>query len=723
MWTCSRRNWLLLVGTGAACLTSASVWWYVDLVRDLPDRATIAHIRSASQATVVFDGSDRPASTIFKQERVDVPLEQVSADFVRALVSVEDRRFYSHGPIDSRRIVSAAFSNLLHLRARQGASTLTQQLARATFLTPRRTLRRKWQEIILARQIEQQYSKSQILELYANRVYFGNGLWGIEAASLGYFGKHASELTLAEAALIAGLVKSPSSYAPTTDMAKAINRRNTVLRTMFETGAIDAHAWQRAREDRIVLHDALARQAPYGEYFLEEVRKALIDRFGTERVYEGGLRVYSTIDLAMQVAAENAVAASLQSLDQRQPRGNDKDRRPDEVLQAALIAIDPRTGYVRALVGGRNFAASRFDRAMQAHRQPGSAFKPFVYAAALEAGYTQTSVIDHLDEPISTAQGAWLPDDEHAGAQSLDLRDALRVSSNRAAIRLLQQVGVSRVVRYANAFGLDRQPAVPSLALGSGEVTLASLTAAYAAFASGGLVRKPALIRHVDDGNGHVIVVSRDEPTRAISETTAFLMTDMLADVVNVGTASQARRLGFTLPAAGKTGTTNGFNDAWFIGYTPRLVVGVWVGFDMPHTIVRNGFAASVAVPLWAHFMSAVTRGAAPEWFEPPAGVVAADICADSGKLATDNCKNHRRQHFARGTQPIEYCDRHNPSLFRRVFGLVAGRLPQPTSTGFEPSLELASQTPDPTSSAEPDRTPTPAAPAKKRGFWWRLLH
>jgi 1A family penicillin-binding protein len=706
---------------GISCVIA--VWCWAALVRDLPDAAAIRHIHDTAQSTIVFDASDRPASTIFTQERIDVPLEQVSPHFVRALIAVEDQRFYSHGPIDLPRIVSAAFSNLLHRRVVQGASTLTQQLARASFLTPRKTLRRKLQEIILAWRIEHQYSKQQIVQLYVNRMYFGGGLWGVEAASLGYFGKHASDLTLTEAALLAGLVKSPSTYAPTVHLDKAIRRRDAVLRAMYDTGAIDRPTWAQAGRARFALKDALSRREPHGEYFFEEVRKSLTDWYGADRVYEGGLRVYSTIDPKMQSAAEAAVAAWLGRLDQRQPPRKGQHLAQDDVLQVALIAIDPRTGYVRALVGGRNFATSRFDRAIQAHRQPGSAFKPFVYAAALEAGYTQTSVIDHLDEPISTAKGAWLPDDGHADASSLDLRSALRVSSNRAAIRLLQQVGVQRVVQYADGFGLRRQPAVPSLALGSGDVTLASLTSAYAAFANGGWVRQPVLIRQVDDGNGQVLMTHHDEASRAMSETTAFLMSDMLADVVNAGTASQVRRLGFLLPAAGKTGTTNGFNDAWFIGYTPRLVVGVWVGFDAPHTIMRNGFAASVAVPLWTQFMMAATRGDAPQWFAPPAGVISADICPESGKLATANCQDRRNRYFASGTQPIEYCDVHGPNLFRRIFELVAARPPQALPIAFEPSPDAASQTPDSASSTEPDRAPAPAAPAKKRGFWSRLLH
>jgi len=716
----------IVAGAVVLCLGLVCAWAWWDLVHDLPGRDALNHIGETAQSTLVYDGTDRAVSTIFNQQRIDVPLESVSTRFVDALISVEDQRFYQHGAIDPRRIVSAALADVARRRAAQGASTLTQQLARASFLTPHRTLRRKLQEVILASRLERQYSKHDILELYVNRVYFGNGLWGVEAASLGYFGKHASDLSLPEAALLAGLVKSPSTLAPTNDLQKATHRRNVVLQAMLDARMIDRPTWDRARKTAVTLHDALSGDGVRGAYYFEEVRRALVDRFDIDRVYSGGLRVYSTIDPAMQAAADEAVRASLAEVEARQPPSKDGASGQKEPLQAALIAIDPRTGYVRALVGGRNFAASPFDRAMQAHRQPGSAFKPFVYAAALEAGYTQASVIDHLDEPIATPRGNWLPDDGHAGEPSLDLRNALRVSSNRAAIRLLQQVGIPRVVTLASSFGLEGQPAVPSLALGSGSVTLASLTAAYGAFANGGILRPPTLIRRVDDDTGQVLFTSADQPVQVLSETTAFLISDMLADVIDAGTGWEARRLGFTLPAAGKTGTTNSFNDAWFVGYTPQLVVGVWVGFDAPRTIGRNAFAASVAVPMWTRFMKEATRHDSPAWLTPPAGVVVAEICPLSGKLATESCEKHRRQYFATGTIPIEYCDIHRPSFFRRILGLSAARMPQPTpppATDYEPAPETAAAGAD---SANPPASNSGAAaakpPAKKRGFWSRIF-
>src|SRR5262249_26063780 len=326
---------------------------------------------------------------------------------------------------------------------------------------------------------------------------------------------------------------------------------------------------------------------------------------------------YSTIDMPMQIAAESAIAEHVKSIEEKraawQARRAAAKNAPvgpqagPDVLQAALVSMDPASGHVSAMVGGPDCEESHFNRAVQAHRQPGSAFKPFVYATALEAGFSPASVVDHLDDPIDTLQGAYVPEDEHSAATSMTLRTALRTSSNRAAVRLLEEVGIRRTVESAKAMGVGDVPAVPSLALGSGEVTLQSMTAAYAAFANHGLVPQPILIRRVEDQDGNVLYQAEESSTRAVSEVTAFLMSTMLADVVNAGTGNRARQLGFTLPAAGKTGTTNDFKDGGFIGYTPALVTGVWVGFDEPKTILPNGFAADVAVPVWANFMKVAT--------------------------------------------------------------------------------------------------------------------
>jgi 1A family penicillin-binding protein len=764
----SRRYPRLMPGVVIAFALTASVtlgggaWFLNSLRQGLPDDAAMRKIGNMDQATAVFDASDRLAFTIYKEQRIDVPLDQISPNLVRAILDIEDQRFYNHRGFDLVRIGSAAIANVRHRRAAQGGSTITQQLARQSFLRPDKTFHRKIQELILAARIEHLYSKNDILELYLNKVYFGDGLYGVEAASRGYFGKHASELTVDEAALLAGLVKSPSSYAPTVNRERATARRNVVLQAMLEAGHIDRATYKSAHAKKVALHDILREPEAHGQYFKEQVRRELIDRFGWQIVYQGGLRVYTTLDMSMQTAAEEAVAEQLKVLDAKRralaarganttlqasqntpaPVATAGTGADEERLQAALVAMEPESGHVRAMVGGRDFTASNFNRAVQAKRQPGSAFKPFVYAAALEAGgYSPATVIDHLDEPISIGTASWTPEDEHSEGSEMTMRTALRTSSNRAAVRMLQQIGIGRAVEEARSLGIGDVPSVPSLALGSGEVTLQSMTAAYGAFANHGLVSKPLLIRRVEDRDGVLLYQSHETSSRAVSDVTAFLMSTMLADVINAGTAARARGLGFKLPAAGKTGATNDYNDAWFVGYTPSLVAGVWVGFDQPRTILPRGFAADVAVPMWASFMKVATENAKPEWLTPPAGVVALNVCRISGQLPSDGCSAvdvvnksgmvERRsmiytEYFARGTEPRATCDLHSGfHQTNSAVGLVAtGELPAPPrhdSMTVGPVPPPASTS---AASADAKAEPAPQAPEKKkkRGFWGRLF-
>ncbi len=758
-WSEARRRYphAIPAVVGALCLTfllavAGAFVFASSLLTGLPENDAIQRIGDMDQATTVFDAEDQFAFTIFKEQRIEVPLSEISPHLIHAILDIEDQRFYKHQGIDTIRIVSAAVANVRHRRVAQGGSTITQQLARQSFLRPDKTIRRKLQEAILASRIERVYEKPQILEMYLNKVYFGDGLYGVEAASRGYFAKHASELTVPEAALLSGLVKSPSTYAPTVSRERAVQRRNIVLQTMLEAGHIDRAEFQAARKAKVVLHDGLRAEEPHGQYFKEQVRRELVDRFGWQRVYQGGLRVFSTIDMKMQTAAETAIADALKALDQKRQALAARRARAarakaaaaaqaeaglTDTLQAALVALDPQTGHVRAMIGGRDFNASSFNRATQARRQPGSAFKPFVYATALEAGYTPATLIDDLNTPVATLQGDWTPDDEHSGADSMTMRTALRTSSNRAAVRMLQQVGIARTVEEAKMMGVGDVPGVPSLALGSGEVTLQAMTAAYAGFANHGLVPQPVVIRRVEDQDGRVLYQEHDTTTRAVSDQTAYLMTTMMADVVNAGTAAGARRLGFTLPAAGKTGTTNDFNDAWFIGFTPKLVAGVWVGFDQPHTILPNGFAADIAVPAWAAFMKAATRNDKPEWFEPPAGITTANVCRLSGKLASEGCEDvevvnkdgslERRsmiytEYFVRGTEPTTFCDLHG-NVGLKVAGLFGSQPEKPAP----PAVEQVAPAPAPpaaTTGSQPEvqAVPEQDPPKKKRNFWSRLF-
>jgi penicillin-binding protein 1A len=390
------------------------------------------------------------------------------------------------------------------------------------------------------------------------------------------------------------------------------------------------------------------------------------------------------------------------------------------------VALDPTNGEVRAMVGGRDFSESRFNRAIQAHRQPGSAFKPFVYAAALESGYSPATVIDNLDAPISTLQGAWIPEDEHSTAPAMTMRTALRTSSNRAAVQMLQIVGISKTVDYARRMGIGSVPSVPSLALGSGEVTLMSMTSAYSVFAASGTRRPAVLIRRVEDDQGHVLFQAKPEAQQVLSSATAFLMTSMLADVVNHGTAYKARTEGFTLPAAGKTGTTNDFVDAWFVGFTPKLVAGVWIGFDQPRTIIANGFAGDLAVPLWAKFMKASTADDKPDWFTPPPTVVTSTVCAELSE-ETGFCEREGTEYFARGARPAQtYVMRDATVVTQQAMSErrdTESAAPPPSIA----SMPMGSGAPAQTASAEIPPSSSEAAgdgesPKKKRGFWGKIF-
>ena len=567
-------------------------------------------------ANLLYDSADREVFTIAKEHRIEVPLTEVSRPLIQAVIAIEDRRFFDHEGVDPIRIVGSALAVLRAGEAVQGGSTITQQLARQS-VGREKTLHRKLKELLFAAQLEHHLSKNEILELYLNKVYFGDGLYGVEAAARGYLGKKASELSVPEAALLAGLLKAPSSYAPTVSAEKAEARQGVVLKAMLETKAITRDEYDSALKTVVEIYDGLRASEPYGRYFKEDVRRQLVERFGAERVAQGGLRVYTTINLEMQRAAETAVEQGLLAIEKTLPKR--KNAAVGEPLQAALVAINPANGHVLAMVGGRDFVKSSFNRATMAKRQPGSAFKPFIYAAAVEGGLGPDDLIEGLYEPEEAQNAAWSPDDEHFyETDAVTLREGLRLSSNRAAVRLMETVGVRKAVRAASAFGFGDLPVVPSVALGAGEVTVTSITSAYGAFANGGAVYPTMLIRRVEDADGQVLFEGQALPLQAIRPRTAYLMADMLRGVIDAGTGYGARQFGFSLPAGGKTGTTNDYKDAWFIGFTPSIVTGVWVGYDQPQTIRRNGYAAELAVPMWARFMKAATKGHKAEWVDRP---------------------------------------------------------------------------------------------------------
>jgi penicillin-binding protein 1A len=604
--------------------------------RELTRAASLAEIGVHPQSSVVFDRQNRQVFSFFVEQRVDTPLDAVSPRMIDALLTVEDRHFYSHRGLDASRIVKAAWRNWRAGRIVEGGSTLTQQLVRLEQLTPARTLSRKIREASIAVRLEERYSKQDILHAYLNAVYFGDGYHGVEAAARGYFGKSAANLEVHEAALLAGLVRSPSGYSPTANPKRALARRNLVLRLMRDGGRLTEAEYKSSMEKPLLTSVTAAPVSAAGRtcgrYFQEEVRRQLVARFGGQQVLQGGLRVYTGYDPAMQCAAEKAISSRIAQIA--------KGRKGAQDLEGSLVALDPASGEVRALVGGRDFGATSYIRATQARRQPGSAFKPIIYAAALERGMAPGSVLHHLDTPIMTASGPWLPGGEHEQTE-YTLRTALKISSNRAAAQLLQQVGYSQATYYAQRLGIEsRLPAVASLAIGTGGVTLLELTSAYGVFANQGVAVSPHLIVRVEDHEGREIWGDVPGRHQAVTTATAFLMNSMLADVITSGTGTGARAAGFKLPAAGKTGTADNYTDAWFIGYTPHLVTGVWFGMDKPAPIMNRGFAAVVAVPAWAEFMKQATAKDAPDWFTPPPDVEKVTICRLSGQRATEACRH-----------------------------------------------------------------------------------
>jgi penicillin-binding protein 1A len=643
---------LLIAASIVMSVALFRIWQVKQEVDAVAARLSVAY---GPRTTLICDSKDRVISALYKEHRLPVMLEQMSEPLVQAVLMAEDRRFYDHNGVDLRRVAGAMIANLRRGRVAEGASTITQQYVRAVFLDRSRTFSRKFREAWLSHRLEDKFGKKAILQAYLNHVYFGSGYYGVQAAALGYFGRPASDLTVVEGATLAALINRPSGWDLRRQPTKIRDRRDWVLREMYAAGQLDSAAFGEAIAtpvaSTLATEKARAQVDPVsaatGPYFASLVHEILFAQFGVDRALTGGLRVYTTLDTDVQKFAEDSIAKRLAELDRRPAKAGkqrpraialSEQRESKGPLQAALVAIENSTGYVRALVGGRNFAESPFNRATDAKRQPGSAFKPFVFAAALEAGFSPGTTIGGLDGVIESAQGDYLPGGEHE-LDSTTLRSALVHSSNRAAVHLLQRVGLGATIDLANRVGLASMPSVPSLALGTGEVSLLNLTSAYTAFANGGLLQPPVLVLRVEDADGRVIYRGESVGRRVLSESTAYLMASMLQDVVNHGTGYGARQSGFRLPAAGKTGSTDDHSDAWFVGFTSRLAAGVWVGFDRPEQIMRRGFASVVAVPAWAGFMKEATLGNKAEWLERPAGVTSIRRCRLSGDLATEWCE------------------------------------------------------------------------------------
>ena len=661
-----RRQWPALSALGLAIIgTFATDAWLGSCgFGGCPTRDEIRAFRPAEGGRIV-DRSGALLARMTPVHRVNVPLAKIPVQVRAAFVATEDRRFYEHGGLDWRAVARAASRNMGALGVREGFSTITMQVARNGFVAGRygrRTFSRKLMELRLARLLETNLTKDQILELYLNVIYLGGGAYGVEAASRDLFGKSVAKVDLAEAALLAALPKGPSSYAPRRAPDRALRRRNLVLTLMTREGYVaDGDAERATHQSLGVTADGWHPLEPGDSFALDAVR-ALVDSVVPPSLRDADLTVVTTLDARAQRAGEAAITRQAAALGRE---GVAWYGARGAGVQGALVAIDPRSGDVLALVGGERYERGGFNRALLAHRQPGSAFKPFVYAAGLAAGFTPASLVD--DAPVAVDDGSghpWTPanyDGTYEG--QITLRRALMVSANAATVRLSRAIGEARVVARARENGITSEMrAVPSIALGTLEVTPIELVAAYAPFANGGYRVAPRLVRRIEGPDGALLWSSEPALTPVMDPRDAWQVTSMLRSVVDHGTGHAVRDVGVTGPIAGKTGTTNNNADIWFVGYSPTIVAAVWFGYDTPRPLPGAASGGRFAAPAWAEFYERGWRETGTDaWWTPPAGMVSRVIDATTGELAGEWCPTTQQEWFKPGSEPTQLCREHTP--------------------------------------------------------------
>ena len=646
--------------------------------KDLPSLAQLHNIEP-NLITKVYSSDGELVQEFFTERRIYVPLKKMPPHFIDALLAVEDRNFYDHWGVNTLAILRAFWANLTHLRIVQGASTITQQLSRTLFLTPEKTMARKIKEALTAIKIERTYSKDEILEMYVNQCYFGKGAYGIRAAAQIYFNKELDDLTVSDCALLVGILKGPGRYSPVEYPHLALFRRNLVLNSMRDYGKISDSLCDSLKRLplEINLKPETVGRAPY---FTEMIRRYLLQKYGEKALYGGGLSVYTTLRPDLQERAESLLYAQIDEWQRIIESSHTlKDTLyttfyPDTVegstdslkaykrLQGAFVALDNETGDILAMVGGRDFEHSEFNRAVQALRQPGSSFKLFVFTTAMDNGYKPTDII--YDTPIILIGDdgkEWSPENfDKIFRGPVTLREGIMRSINLVSAKLVQKVSPQQVAFYARSFGLKtRINPVPSLALGTSEVILLQLTDAYSIFPNHGIRVEPRFITRVTDRFGNILEENILKKEEVLSAQTAYVMTTMLQSVVDGGTGFGARKRGFSRPAGGKTGTTDMCTDNWFIGFTPQITTGVWIGFDDKTPIGDNITGAHTALPVWADFMIFAHQDLPVEDFTIPEGVYFRTVCLESQELATDKCPKVITDVFTDKTLPQGYCHLH----------------------------------------------------------------
>jgi penicillin-binding protein 1A len=656
----------------------------------------------------VYDMDGKVYSRLFGENRILVEADKVSPLFKKALLAREDSRFFQHHGIDPVGIVRALMRNLVHLGVREGGSTITQQLARNSFALGGRDLSRKILEAFVACRIESAYSKEQILRFYTNRIYFGSGLYGLETASQAYFGKSSADLTLSEAALLAGLIRSPNRYSPFTNVKGALAQRDAVLDRMTDLKMISTSDAEAAKKALVRVASRRA-STPQENYAMDALYRELEGLVSQDEIDGGGLRIYTSLDPELQRAAEQALDNWLTQVENkpgyRHPKKSDfsnQSRTTEEqtaYLQGAVVTIDNRTDAIRALVGGRDYHDSKYNRALQAYRQVGSTFKPFVYAAAYARGMMPGTGID--DGPLQRGELPTVPnwhpsnsDRENHGVAPA--RNGLIFSRNMMTIRVGELATLDRVIALGESAGFARNiPRVPATYLGAFESDLKDVTASYAVFAARGQRKEPYLIERIDDADGKIIYRARSGTNQAISPAVAWMIAQTLRGVIERGTAASAKTLGLARYAAGKTGTTDDYKDAWFVGFTNSLTCGVWVGFDQPQTIQERAYGGTLALPIWVRVMEKASRQKYPDApFPAPEPLVRVQLCSVSNRLATDacvaagtsyeimlpqsvvprqSCPAHQGRQFGDSTEPREEDKDLSARLFRSLRHLFGG--------------------------------------------------
>lgn len=651
---CASVKWRAIVVALLMSAVLGATAWGAPPAReeDLPNLPQLP-IFQPGEPSLLYDDEGRVFGSVVPEYRIFVPLSRIPARLRQAVIAAEDARFYEHGAVDLQGIARAAVRNLMAASVKEGGSTITQQLAKTLFLSHERTVGRKVKELQLASELEQRYSKDQILEMYLNAIYFGHGAYGVEAAARAYFSKSVTGLTLPEAALLAGLPRAPGRYSPLIDIKRAKARRQYVLDRMVATGAIKQAQARRAGSAPVSVNP-MFRSKGMAPWFIDYVRQQLETRLGRPVVRQGGLKIYTTLNAGMQRAAVKAINRGIAAIAQRR-----KGQAGGEAAapEGALVALDARTGEIKAWVGGSNYSRSQFDRVVQARRQPGSAFKPFVYAAAFERGLTPATVID--DAPISfqigTGRGSetWAPDNlDRKYRGQITLRQALEESINVPTVRLIAAIGVDPVIDLAHRLGITSELRREyALALGVSEVNLLEMTSAYQAFANLGSLSPPFAVRRVVASGEIILEEQLPQPQQVMREEVAFILTSVLEGVVERGTGKAARRIG--RPVAAKTGTTQAAEDLWFLGYTPSVVAGIWLGYDQRRPIGSHETAGKVAAPIWVDFMKQSLGDSPAEPFVPPEGVFQILVNRKTGQPASSADPDALEEYFIRGQEEL----------------------------------------------------------------------